>query len=162
MDRDVPTAFTTVTMTGNSILGRLCRTSGRELADFMEALGSLTAASVAIKLLPFRMVVRTMSFTRLGLARDPADYGPMADEVRQAVKRASARLPWAIVCFPEGLAAHWMLRRRGAPSRVHYGLRQADSKLSAHVWVTLGGAVVVGEETADPHTCVAVFPPDPM
>ena len=161
MDRDVPTAFIVGTMTANSFLRRLQRISGRELADFVEALGALTAASAAIKLLPFRTVVRTMNYGRSGLASDPADHGPLADEVRRAVKRASVRLPWAIVCFPEGLAAHWMLRRRGASSRVHYGLRQSESKLSAHVWVTLGGAVVVGEETVDPHTCVAVFPADP-
>lgn len=146
-------------MTGTSFLRRLRRASGRELADFIEALAALAAASAAIKLLPFRAVVRTMNCERAGQARGPADYGRLADQVRQAVKRASTRLPWKVVCFPEGLAAHWMLRRRGAPSQVHYGLRQSESELSAHVWVTLGGAVVVGEETTDFHTCVAVFPP---
>jgi hypothetical protein len=129
------------------------------LADFVEALGALTAASAAIKFLPFRVVVRTMSFGSARQERAPADHGQRVIEVRRAVKRASTRLPWTIVCFPEGLAVHWMLRRRGAPSLVHYGLRQSQSRLSAHVWVTLGGAVVVGEETDDRHTCVAVFPP---
>ena len=162
MDRDVPTAFTAATMTATSFLRRFRRASGRELAEFAEALAALAAASAAIKLLPFKTVVRTMDYGPVDETRDPAGDGQLADAVRLAVKRASVRLPWAIVCFPEGLAAHWMLRRRGAPSRVHYGLRQSDSTLSAHVWVTLGGAVVVGEETADPHTCVAVFPPDPV
>jgi hypothetical protein len=146
-------------MTGTSFLSRLHRTSGRELADFVEALGALAAASAAIRLLPFRTVMRTASFGRAAQDRAPADRIRLVFEVKRAVKRASARLPWRIVCFPEGLAVHWMLRRRGAPSQVHYGLRQSDSRFSAHVWVTLDGAVVVGEETTDRHTCVAVFPP---
>ena len=68
------------------------------------------------------------------------------------------RLPWTIVCFPAGLAAHWMLRRRGALSQVHYGIRTTEAGLCAHVWVTLAGEIIVGEEQDDPHTCVAVFP----
>ncbi len=52
-----------------------------------------------------------------------------------------------------------MLRRRGMESLLHYGLRQGEAELSAHVWTTLGDEVVVGEETGDFHTCVAVFPP---
>lgn len=146
-------------MIGTSFFRRLHRAGGREVADFVEALGALIAASAAIKLLPFRAVVGTMNWRRAGHERQPPDERRLAAEVRRAVKRAATRLPWKIVCFPEGLAAHWMLRRRGLPSRVHYGLRQSQSKLSAHVWVTLGGVVVVGEETTDFHTCVAVFPP---
>jgi hypothetical protein len=76
-----------------------------------------------------------------------------------AVDRASRFIPWRIVCFPEGLAAHWMLRRRGVPSFVHYGLRNAKPGLTAHVWVSVDGQIVTGEETTDMHSCVAVFPP---
>ena len=148
-------------MTRKSLVGRIQAASGRELADFAEALAALAAASAAITLLPFRMVVRAMDYGAVDQARDAARDHQVADEVRRAVRRAAARLPWRIVCFPEGLAAHWMLRRRGLPSRVHYGLRQTRAKLSAHVWVTLGEAVVVGEESGDFHTCVAVFPAQP-
>jgi hypothetical protein len=147
-----------VGMAGRSFLRRLQRVSGRELGDFAEAMFALTAASAAIKLLPFRTVVRTMNCGQDGHERRPSEYGELAVAIRRAVTRATTRLPLTIVCFPEGLAAHRMLRRRGAPSLVHYGLRQSESKLSAHVWVTLGETVVVGEETTDFHTCVAVFP----
>jgi hypothetical protein len=143
-------------MTGKSLIQRLQRTSGRERADFAEALAALVVASAAIKLLPFRTVVRTMSLGRASEGHGPANQ--LTADVKQAVKRAAARLPWTIVCFPEGLAVHWMLRRRGLPSQVHYGLRQAGPDFTAHVWVSLSGAVVVGEESDDRHTCVAVFP----
>ena len=136
---------------------RFHRLSGREVARFVEAVCALTLATAAIKLLPFRTVVRSMSYGRNGQGRGKT-VAEEAREIRRAVKRAARRLPWKIVCFPEGLAAHWMLRRRGAPSLVHYGLRQSESQLSAHVWVTLGETVVIGEETTNLHTGVAVFP----
>jgi len=145
-------------MIGNSFLRRLYRAIGREFVHFTEAAVMLAAASVAIKVLPFKTVVRMMSLTTARQARRRASDGELAIEVRRAVKRASRRLPWTVVCFPEGLAAHWMLRRRGAPSLVHYGLRQSEAGLSAHVWTSLAGEVVVGEETTERHTCVAVFP----
>jgi hypothetical protein len=143
-------------MATTPILRRLHRLSGRELADFVEAACALTFAAAAIRLLPFRTVVRMMN-----VRRRPSGTAEAAGEVRLAIRRASRRLPWKIVCFPEGLAAHWMLRRRGAPSLVHYGVRQSNEGLTAHVWVSLGDEVVVGEETTDAHTCVAVFPSPP-
>jgi len=73
--------------------------------------------------------------------------------------RASRRLPWHTVCFHEGLAAHWMLRRRGLPSRLHYGIRQQGDRLTAHVWVDVAGSAVIGEEKpGTAHSRVAVYP----
>lgn len=135
------------------------RPTVREIARFVEAAVLLALAWAAIQLLPFRILMRT---TGLGsVSADRPDGHAIGLKVRQAVKRAARRLPWTIVCFPEGLAAHWMLRRRGFASRLVYGLRSSTEKLSAHVWVTLGGEVIVGEETQDPHHCVAIFPPQP-
>jgi hypothetical protein len=144
-------------MPASSPFRRFQRLNGRELAQFAEAVCALTLATAAIKLLPFKTVVRSMNYGRGGRPRGQA-VANQALEIRRAVKRAARRLPWKIVCFPEGLAAHWMLRRRGAPSLVHYGLRQSESQLTAHVWVTLGETVVIGEETTNLHTGVAVFP----
>ena len=138
--------------------GRIARVSRRELVHFAEAACALTVAWAAIKILPFRMLMRTTNIGRAPDERSVADLNAVMVEVRRAIKRAARRLPWTIVCFPEALAAHWMLRRRGAPSQVHYGLRPSVEKLSAHVWVTLAGEIIVGEEQDDPHTCVAVFP----
>lgn len=134
------------------------RLTVRDLARFVEAACALTLAWAAIRLLPFRMVMRTTRFGPEPTEQSDARSRTVALGVRQAVKRAARRLPWTIVCFPEGLAAHWMLRRRGMPSQLHYGLRPSVGKLSAHIWVTLAGGVVVGEEAENPHHCVAIFP----
>jgi hypothetical protein len=125
-----------------------------EVGAFAEAAMALTLASLAVRLLPFRWLVRTMG------RRDPVRRGAFRDtgSVRRAVHRASRRLPWRTVCIQQGLAAHWMLRRRGMPAKLHYGIRNGVERLSAHVWVTVEGAAVVGEEHEDPHAPVVCFP----
>ena len=125
----------------------------REFADAAEAVAGLAVATAAIRWLPFRMIVRLIgkSFPTAAGNSDP-------NAVSRAVKRAARRLPWRTVCFHEALAAHWMLRRRGHASRVRYGLRQGEQILTAHVWVTVGDRIVIGEEHDNLHTSVAVFP----
>ena len=144
-----------------SIVRRIPRHSFREFGQFAEAACALTVAWLAIRILPFRRLMQTTQIGRAPVERSLAERNDVAVAVRRAVKRAARRLPWPIVCFPEAMAAHWMLRRRGADSRLHYGLRSSDEKLSAHVWVTLGGEIVIGEERDNAHRCVAVFPPIP-
>ncbi|MEO6581067.1 MAG: lasso peptide biosynthesis B2 protein [Sphingomicrobium sp.] len=137
------------------------RYSFRELAQFAEAACALTVAWLAIKVLPFSRLMKTTHVGRVQSKQSQAQQAALGSDMRRAIKRAARRLPWSIVCFPEAMAAHWMLRRRGADSRLHYGLRSSDEKLSAHVWVTLGGEIVVGEEHDNPHRCVATFPQMP-
>lgn len=122
---------------------------------FAETVAALSVASLAIAILPFRVLVRLMG-RRIAESRAPTSEA--IAEVRAAILRVGPHLPWRVVCFQKGLAAHWMLRRRGFPSRLHYGLGLFDDDLSAHVWVTLGGKTVIGEETEQAHTCLAVFP----
>ncbi len=125
---------------------------------FIEAAASLTLASMAIRWLPFERLVRTMG---KGPPLAGTQKATELEAVRRAVQRASARLPWRTVCFQEGLAAHWLLRRRGIDSRLHYGIRPEGDRLSAHVWVEADGAVVIGEEErGQPHVRVAIFPPE--
>ena len=130
------------------------RPSPSDLARFAEAVAALAVAGAAIRFLPFRLVIQLMG------GADPAPTLPaFAESVRIAIRRASRRVPWKTLCFQEGLAAHWMLRRRGQPSRLHYGIRNADDRMTAHVWVTLRGEIVVGEEhPATRHLPVAVYP----
>lgn len=123
-----------------------------EIALFAEAVAALLIAGFAVRFWPFRAIVRSMDWSGgRGGAVDPA-------AVATAVRRASRRVPWRTVCFQEGLAVLWLLRRRGAPARLHYGIRNDADRLSAHVWVTLDGLPVIGQEQVDPHSCVATFP----
>ena len=110
------------------------RPSLSDLARFAEAVAALAVAGAAIRFLPFRLVIQLMG------GADPAPTRPaFAESVQIAIRRASRRVPWKTLCFQEGLAAHWMLRRRGQPSRLQYGIRNAGDRMGAGtgLWMTM-------------------------
>ncbi|HEY0832751.1 MAG TPA: lasso peptide biosynthesis B2 protein, partial [Azospirillum sp.] len=62
------------------------------------------------------------------------------------------------VCLPQAMACALMLRRRGLPVTVHFGLaKDAAGALDAHAWSVSGGAVVTGAPGMQRFTPVAVF-----
>ena len=130
----------------------------REILQFIEATIALAVASLAVRFVPFRVITRTLEWGEHDFEKDPRRADALAAEVSVAVRRASRRSPWRNVCIHRGLATQWMLRRRGLDARFHYGLSHTNSVLSAHVWVSLNGLVVMGEEEASHYKCVAEFP----
>ena len=64
------------------------------------------------------------------------------------------------MCIEQGIAGQRMMRRAGINARLHYGAHpgDGDAKLSAHVWVSVDGDVVLGGEEAVDFAEVAVFP----
>lgn len=138
---------------------RLARLGWTDRVLLVEAMVVLTLASLAIKVVPFRHVVRAAAaFGR------PEKEGEVPDlTIRKIVwwvNSAANRVPWRAVCFQRGLAVHAMLRRRGIGSFLHYGVAQADS-LKAHVWVSAAGRDVIGGEEAAGFTRLATYPPVP-
>jgi len=122
-----------------------------------EALPALVLASLAVKLVPFRRVAALASrpVRRRAVAADPAYLRKM----RWAVEAWGKRAPWRAVCFQRGLALHWMLRRRGIASILHYGVaKDGEAGLRAHVWVSVDGRDVIGGEEATGFAQVASFP----
>ena len=133
---------------------RLSELSWRERALLGEALAALGFASAAIRLLPFRHVVR--------LTPKPGPPGPGSEDeriarARWAIEAAAARAPWRTMCFQKGAALHWMLHRRGIPSQLHYGARIEQGRMKAHVWVTVRGADVIGGREAAGFPCLAIY-----
>jgi hypothetical protein len=122
-----------------------------------EALATLAAASLAIRLLPFRRIAAGAARAR---QRHAAPQGRLLARVRWSVDAWARRVPWRAVCFQKGLAVHWMLRRRGIDSVLHYGAAHAPGEgLSAHVWVTVGTIIVTGGGEASRFARLASFPP---
>lgn len=142
-------------MPAPAALARFRRLAWRERLLLGEALAALTLASLAIFLLPFRLVARAAS---RGAAQGEAD-AETVDAVRRAVEGWARRVPWRAVCFQRGLAVHWMLRRRGIASLLHYGVRRGEDRaLAAHVWVSASGRDAIGGEVAGGYVCLATFP----
>lgn len=131
----------------------------RDYLRFAEAVVALTIAATMVALLPFRIVARTASWR--GSEQSQSDEQAQAHQVVLALLRATRRLPFRLVCIQQSLAVQWMLRRRGVPSQLHYGVRSDGGDISAHVWVSLAGQILIGEADADSHACVATFPAHP-
>lgn len=114
---------------------------------------ALGAMSAALRLLPFRTAIRLGSVALgTGPAGDPGD-------LVWAVRAAAPRVPWRAKCIEQGLALQWLLRRRGVPARLHYGVGRGDAEaLTAHVWVSLDDEVILGGEELARFGEVAVYP----
>ena len=140
---------------------RRSRRRAKDYALLAEVLAVLTASSLAIRLLTFRIVMKLagwpLQHDRLSLDRQHA----VCMRIRWAVIAWAKRLPWRPVCFPQGLATQWLLRRRDVPSVLCYGAKPDETgKLIAHVWVCVGETIVIGGETVQGMGVLARFPDD--
>lgn len=116
-----------------------------------EAALMLMTAKVAIHILPLRAFGRYR-----GSQRDGSRVS--VDDVIVAVGRAARRLPGNFVCYPRALAAHWMLRRRGVRSFLHFGIHPPSGNFSAHVWTSVGDDIIEGAEGARGLTSLIAYP----
>ncbi len=131
----------------------------RDKLLLIEATLWLMVAAVAIAALPFRHIGRlaSLQFSR----QTPHQQARLRERrrIRWAITACAPRFPWRVVCFQQGLAAHFMLRRRGIPSVLYYGAAPDTRRgLSAHVWVRDGDADVVGCEIASRFATLTTFP----
>ena len=119
-----------------------------------EALLLISLASAAVALLQLRTVCRM-------IPRRAPRRRAGAEEIRRirwALAATARRVPWRAVCFQQGLAAHWMLTRRGCASTLHYGVgKKSDGALGAHVWVRSSENDVVGCEEAKDYALLLTF-----
>jgi len=120
-----------------------------------EAGVAMLAASLAVRLMPFRSLAERLS-RRADVARQ-AD-AETAYWLRRAVLAWGKRLPWRALCFEQGLAASALLRRRRLAATLHYGAATIEGELKAHVWVTSGATQVVGCENKEDYGLLARFP----
>ena len=126
----------------------------------LEATLWMAVAGFAIAVLPFRYVGRlaTRPVRRPGLSQQARVTE--ARRIRWAIVATATRVPWRAMCFQQGLAAQFLLRRRGIPSVLYYGAAPDDEKgLAAHVWVRDGDVDVIGGEIASRFAVLTTFPP---
>ena len=128
-----------------------------EKALALEAAAELAAATLLLAMLPFRHVARRLEGAspppRSGI--DPALLRPIG----RAVARAARHLPWHPLCLPQTMAARAMLRRRGIPSTLHFGmaLKGEERTMKAHAWLTAGTAGVIGTPAEGEFTVLARY-----
>ena len=141
-------------MPAHRIVKRFLALESRRKRLVAEAAVALLAASLAVRLLPFRRVFQ--------LAGGPLGRTSSPDirEIVWAVESTAARVPWRTVCFQKGLALQHMLRRRGVDAQLHYGVGFDPARaLRAHVWVSAEGDIVIGGKEAPEFRLLASMPP---
>lgn len=130
---------------------RLFRQSPARLRLAAEAGPLLVWAALAIKR---RSFPETVGFgaVPLGPVR-PVDVAQLS----RTVAAVARRMPFRALCFEQGLTVQRMLRRRGLPAVLHYGVALGEG-IAAHVWVSLDRRIVHGGETAANFTEVGRWP----
>ncbi|UUR08406.1 lasso peptide biosynthesis B2 protein [Sphingomonas glaciei] len=126
----------------------------RHWGTLVEASLALAAASAATRLLPFKRYIG------LGARPLPAKKVMATPEIGRIVDALGRRLPFRAVCLQQGIALQWMLRRRGVEAILHYGVQlpKPSGEIRAHVWVSVGGQVLIGAPQHADYTEVAHYP----
>jgi Transglutaminase-like superfamily len=106
-----------------------------------EAGAQLLVVRLAVWLLPFHTVRR-----RIDAIRPRRKAREDVAEVVRAVDGVARRFPLRVTCLVHALTAQAMLRRRGYPCALRFGVRAPvrAGAVEAHAWLEHGGAVVIG------------------
>lgn len=121
----------------------------------LEAAIALILVSVLLAILPFRILARLAGRAEAGSYPPGLTTDAAAAAVGQAIAAAARRLPWHPKCLAQALAGSWMLRRRGLPAQLCFGVSNEDGKLRAHAWLVSGSGTVCGGPAAAGFTPIA-------
>jgi Transglutaminase-like superfamily len=123
-----------------SRLVKFWRLSRSEKEAFFEASILLALCTAGVRALPFRYIdrfLRTHWNDRTQGAIDPEQEIRL---VQHSISRVASTLPWTSLCLSRSIAEFIMLRRRGIPALICFGVRSGRSPLAAHAWVETGSA----------------------
>jgi hypothetical protein len=124
-----------------------------------EAVILIFLSTVVTRVVTFRQLGRVAARPRCRNVAAPERRRLVGQRVRWAVLVSARWVPWTAKCFQQGLAAQWMLRRRGVASTLFYGGAMLPGKgLETHVWVQDGEIPIIGGEIADRYRILATFP----
>lgn len=89
------------------------------------------------------------------------DQRKLAHRIGWAIWRAERTLPFDVVCLPQALVARRMLRNRGIPSVMYFGVENAKSLegIGTHAWVVAGPVEVAGFPQANQYRVFASYLP---
>lgn len=125
----------------------------------LEATFQLLLARLALRLLPFRKLTWLLNLVPKPANLTEAQRRQLRNDVSWAIAATAAHLPGNTVCFPRGIAAQAMLRRRGVAATLYYGAATVpDEGLSAHVWVQDGNKGIIGHQEASKFHVLAMYP----
>lgn len=140
-----------------------------EIAMVVPSLLLLGLARLAILFLPFRWYSRVLGES-VAQSDAPPSLSPRQDSTARSIGRsvrATATVtPWSAVCLPQAMAASILLKLRGIPHVVHFGLAPGEAKpeaapMQAHAWIVAGDRIVTGAPVLPEYRIVATFSSPP-
>jgi hypothetical protein len=118
-----------------------------ELGAFVHALWLLPIAAIAARVARLPVAQRFVDKwipRRASLpAANAAEYASM---VGRMVSAAARRGPFRVACLPQSMVAFAMLDARAISATLNVGVKQDMSGFAAHAWVSVGDAVIIGDQ----------------
>jgi transglutaminase superfamily protein len=115
--------------------GRVRRMRASDYATAFEIVALAVWVEIALRLIPFSELLERLK------QRSPQVMGS-GDEYQRLhryVAIAYEVLPFPATCLRRSVVLHGLLERRGAPSRVCFGVAKNGDVLDAHAWVECAG-----------------------
>lgn len=141
------------------LLRRMMQLPAADIALAIEAGCMLTFFRIALNFVPVRKLTAWMS--RPDQAHPSLPQEERAHTLRRigwSIDAVVRHAPFSFVCFPQCLAAYFMLRRRHIASRLFYGVKRDADQLKAHTWVKVGDRTLVGGDVESLFTVLNTFP----
>jgi hypothetical protein len=116
----------------------------------VETVLALGIAWALVFVVPFRWTARWFGGAVAPSSRAmlPAKRIANARYVAKRLQRVAAHMPWRTTCLVRALAGSLLLRRRGTPATIRFGVNRADGGFSAHAWLVVGDTIVLGADNA--------------
>jgi hypothetical protein len=111
----------------------------------IEAAWTLLEVRVLLAIVPYKQWKHRLQPTASREKYEPSNSRQIVSDVVWAVDRISQRVPKQLMCLARALAVCQMLERRGIFGNLEIGVKRDDrGGFSAHAWVELDGAVIIG------------------
>ena len=136
---------------------RMRQLPAADIALAIEAACMLTFFRIALNFLPVQRLTAWMGkAAQSSLAQE--EPAQTLRRIEWSIDAVVRHLPFTFVCFPQCLAAYFMLRRRHIASKLFYGVTRDADQLKAHTWVKVGDRTVVGGDLESRFTVLTTFP----
>ena len=117
----------------------------------------LHAMKLTILIVPFKRIAG-----RIGKLHAETSLEPLVSDgiqhVELAIRRASRYTLHQSKCYDQALTGKMMLKRRGLPSTLYFGLaKDTTNLLKAHAWVRCGNRIITGRAGAEGYTVIVCF-----
>jgi Uncharacterised nucleotidyltransferase/Transglutaminase-like superfamily len=155
--RDLPAGAAHRTPWSSALFRRMMQLPAADIALAIEAACMLIFFRIALNFLPVQRLTAWMG----NAAQSSLSQAEPAQTLRRiewSIDAVVRHVPLTFVCFPQCLAAYFMLRRRHIASKLFYGVTRDADQLKAHTWVKVGDRTVVGGDLESRFTVLTTFP----